>query len=275
MKKRIIITISIILVIGVAIYFLVPFLEQKTKKNGPTQKHTTEVNYERMSENPTAYLGTKIEAEGLVDESRYIDGKGVYSVILLQKDGYTTSVVITEKDKKEALAQQSYVRFTGEVKGRYEGELDLGVQGDLVEIEVTEVIIEESEKSPDMVNIKINEEDNFGNVHVEVDKVRLYPKSTRIYLFLYNKNDARIYLNDSSIKLYANGKEIPTKYEVLDQSIRLARSLEPNKGTRGVLSFDAIPKDTKKLDLAFEMTMVNQKKPIQFSHEMNMKPTKK
>lgn len=113
------------------------------------------------------------------------------------------------------------------------------------EIRTKEVIIEESEKSPNMVNVEINEQGNFGNIHVEVDKVCMYPKSTRIYL--YNKNDARIYLNDSFIKLYANGKEIPSKYEVLDQSIRLARSLEPNKGTRGVMSFEVVPKDTKNL----------------------------
>lgn len=58
----------------------------------------------------------------------------------------------------------------------------------MVEIRTKEVIIEESEKSPNMVNVEINEQGNFGNVHVEVDKVRMYSKSTRIYLFLYNKN---------------------------------------------------------------------------------------
>lgn len=193
----------------------------------------------------------------------------------MKKGEYTISVVIVETDKKEALVEQSYIRFEGEITGIYKGNLDLSVQGGLVEIRTKEVIIEESEKSPNMVNVEINEQGNFGNVHVEVDKVRMYPKSARIYLFLYNKNDARIYLNDSSIKLYADGKEIPSKYEVLDQSLRLARSLEANKGTRGVMSFEIVPKDTKKLDLTFEMTMVNQKKPIQFSHEMNMEVIKK
>lgn len=275
MKKRIIITISVILIVSVSIYFLVSFLEHKNKQQQPVQKETKEIDYEHMIKNPKNYVGHSIEAEGLVDDSKYINGKGVYSVILLKKGEYTTSVVIVETDKKETLAQQSHIRFEGEITGIYKGNLDLGVQGDLVEIRTKEVIIEESEKSPNMVNVEINEQGNFGNVHVEVDKVRMYPKSTRIYLFLYNKNNARIYLNDSSIKLYADGKEIPSKYEVLDQSIRLARSLEPNKGTRGVMSFEAAPKDTKKLDLTFEMTMVNQKKPIQFSHEMNMEVIKK
>lgn len=243
--------------------FLVSFLEHKNKQQQPVQKETKEIDYEHMIKNPKNYVGHSIEAEGLVDDSKYINGKGVYLVILLKKGEYTISVVIVETDKKEALVEQSYIRFEGEITGIYKGNLDLGVQGDLVEIRTKEVIIEESEKSPNMVNVEINEQGNFGNVHVEVDKMRMYPKSTRIYL------------NDSSIKLYADGKEIPSKYEVLDQSIRLARSLEPNKGTRGVMSFEAAPKDTKKLDLTFEMTMVNQKKPIQFSHEMNMEVIKK
>lgn len=275
LKWRIIILIVIGLVLGTGIYFSVPFFEHKTQKNIPAQKETTEIDYERMAKNPTAYIGHKIEAEGLVDESRYIEGKGVYSVILLKNNDYITSVVISEKDKNEVLAQQSYIRFSGEIEGIYRGDLDLGVQGDLVEIRTTEVIIDESEKSPDVVSVDIEEQGNFGNVHVEVDKVRIYEKSTRIYLFLYNKNEERIYLNDSSIKLYADGKKIPTKYEVLDQSVRLARSLEPNKGTRGVLSFEAIPKNTKKLSLKFEMTMVSQQKPIQFSHKMDMGAVKK
>lgn len=221
------------------------FLEHKNKQQQPAQKKTKEIDYGYMIKSPKNYVGHSIEAEGLVDDSKYINGKGVYSVILLKKGEYIISVVIVETDKKEALVEQSYIRFEGEITGIYKGNLDLSVQGG--EIRTKEVIIEESEKSPNMVNVEINEQGNFGNVHVEVDKVRMYSKSTRIYLFLYNKNDARIYLNDSSIKLYADGKEIPSKYEVLDQSIRLARSLEPNKGTRGVMSFEVVPKDTKNL----------------------------
>lgn len=82
-----------------------------------------------MIKNPKNYVGHSIEAEGLVDDSKYINGKGVYSVILLKKGEYTISLVIVETDKKEALAEQSYIRFEGEITGIYKENLDLSVQG--------------------------------------------------------------------------------------------------------------------------------------------------
>lgn len=82
-----------------------------------------------MIKSPKNYVGHSIEAEGLVDDSKYINGKGVYSVILLKKGEYIISVVIVETDKKEALVEQSYIRFEGEITGIYKGNLDLSVQG--------------------------------------------------------------------------------------------------------------------------------------------------
>lgn len=81
MTKRIIITIRVILIVGISIYFLDSFLEHKNKQQQPVQKKTKEIDYGYMIKSPKNYVGHSIEAEGLVDDSKYINGKGVYSVI--------------------------------------------------------------------------------------------------------------------------------------------------------------------------------------------------
>lgn len=52
MTKRIIITIRVILIVGISIYFLDSFLEHKNKQQQPVQKKTKEIDYENMIKNP-------------------------------------------------------------------------------------------------------------------------------------------------------------------------------------------------------------------------------
>lgn len=191
-------------------------------------------------------------------------GKGVFSALLLDPKEYKDPIVILQKDEKKPLKQQSIANFNGKISKVYKGTDKLGMKGSLAQVNVQTIEVGEGESFENevLINLDVNEKSEVDKVLLKVEKVKVYQSGTRISIFLYNKNKKRIYLNDSTIKLLADGVVVPTKFEILDQKDRLLHTLERDEGTHGVLSFNRIAKTTKKLELSFRLTLVNESKPI-------------
>lgn len=239
-------------------------MQNKEKEKATPEKLITQDKVPELIENPKIYVGYDIEANGVVDRSNYVKGKGVYSALLLDPKEYKDPIVILQKDEKKPLKQQSIVNFSGKVAKVYKGTDKLGMKGSLAQVNIKTIEVGEGESFENevLINQDVNEKCEVEKVLLEVEKVKVYQSGTRISIFLYNKNKKRIYLNDSTIKLLADGVVVPTKFEILDQKDRLLHTLESDQGTHGVLSFNRIAKTTKNLELSFQLSLVNESKPI-------------
>lgn len=78
--------------------------------------------------NTDKYIGYTIEGEGLVDESVYIEGQGVYTAVVLNLRDYSNVVMLFEKGQTRELEPQIMVDFKGKVKELYKNEKNLSKQ---------------------------------------------------------------------------------------------------------------------------------------------------
>lgn len=251
-----------ILIICVGSIYLI--LQNKEKQKSAPEKLITQEKVPELIENPKIYVGYEVEASGVVDRSNYVKGKGVYSALLLDPKEYKDPIVILQKGEKKPLKQQSIVNFSGKVSKVYKGTDKLGMKGSLAQVDIKSIEVGEGEtfENEVLINLDVHEKSEVEKVLLEIEKIKVYQSGTRISIFLYNKNKKRIYLNDATIKLVADGVVVPTKFEILDQKDRLLHTLESDQGTHGVLSFNRIAKTTKNLELSFQITLVNETKPI-------------
>lgn len=246
-------------------------------KNKPVKSagklEITNENIKHFFKKPSDFANYTITETGAVEKSVYIDKKGVYTTVLLYPNEYSGEIMLVDEKATKPLKQQSTIEFTGFVKGSYETENKFGIKKEIPRVASSSIDVVDTtlNDQKELKTITFNEEKNVGNIHSMIEKIVLFDKSTRVYLFNYNKTDKRIYFNDALLQLFADGVLIPSKFEVIDESHRLARSLEPNTGTHGILTFNKVPLTTKKLVLKFVINKRDDSKgvPIQFEVKMN------
>lgn len=120
-------------------------MQNKEKEKATPEKLITQDKVPELIENPKIYVGYDIEANGVVDRSNYVKGKGVYSALLLDPKEYKDPIVILQKDEKKPLKQQSIVNFSGKVAKVYKGTDKLGMKGSLAQVNIKTIEVGEGE----------------------------------------------------------------------------------------------------------------------------------
>ncbi|MBQ0138573.1 MAG: hypothetical protein KBT36_04695 [Kurthia sp.] len=269
MKKWLLITLGILLLASTSFYF--------AKKNEKTadssiEKIIEEKDYANVLDNPNEFIGYKVEGEGLVEESIYEEGIGVFTTVILNTHDYSDLVLLYEEEENRVLESRTSVFFSGKVAGLYK-EKDVfkrAVNLPKVNIDSIEIENQSNLDQKDLFEVAINKEKQKEKIAIELEKVAIYKSATRIYLSIRNHSQNDAYLNEASIQLLADGIEIPTKYEMLDKKLRLERYLNPGEETYGALSFKKVLISTEKLQLKISFSSEEKKEPIDFYFKVNL-----
>ncbi|GEK32938.1 hypothetical protein [Kurthia sibirica] len=240
----------------------------------PTAKSKviTEKNSKEFFKNPTDYIGYKIDVTAVVEDSEYDQSKGVSSLVLLFPADYSGAILIIDKNGEEKLVQQSSIEFTGEIVNIIERKNKFGTKEKLPQVVVDTVNrVDSAEKKEKIIkSVPVNRSKEKESVYATIEKIVMLKDSTRIYVFLYNKSQNRIYFNDSKLTLVADHMIIPSKYEMVDKERRLARSLESNQGSHGILSFNSIPKDVNKIHLTLYVNPTDEKRGVELDFKVKI-----
>lgn len=269
MKKWLLIAFGIILLASSVFYF------EKTKEkavDSSIEKKLEEKDYDDFIVNTTDYIGYKIEDEGLVEESVYIKGEGVYTTVVLNPDEYSNVILLFEKDQKRVIEPRNTVLFSGNITEIYKNKKTFNRLVKLPKIKVDTLTLENKESidNKDLFQVDIRKKQQKKGTEVTLEKIAIFNSATRIYLTISNQSKHDIYLNEASIQLFADGELIATKYEMLDKKVRLERYLRPNNETYGALSFKEIMISTKKLQLKISFSSGEQEQPIDYNFKVTL-----
>lgn len=248
--------------------------QQDRKIQSSAIKNLHQEDFNNLIETPEKFVGFQIEGDGLVEESNYIEEKGVYTIILLDPQDYADPIYLHEPSSKVPLEEQTYVHFTGKVDDVYQNKNIFGRKNKMPKVVVSSL---DSVGNPDvdeelLKKVFVNQVEEVEGIVATVEKIELYSSSTRVYVKIENKLSNRIYFNDDSMRLVADGVGISSKYEILNSNMRLARSLESLKETDGILSFKKLSLKTEEVIVNFSMSIVDKSEQAKFEFQLNLKP---
>lgn len=269
MKKWLLIIVGFFLIASGFFYIV-----QKNKKTADSsiEKAVEVKDYKTVLKDVKKYVGYKVKGEGLVEESVYEEGVGVFTTVVLDTSDYSDLILLYEKDRTRIIESRTTILFSGEIAGIYKDNKVFNRAMNLAKVTVDSMELQNASmgNSDVLSELAINKEKQKEKINVELKKLTVYKSSTRIYLKIVNESSNDIYLNPASLKLIADGRKIPAKYEMLDKKFQLDRYLNPTDQTYGALSFNEIVDSTKQLQLKISFSSQAKKEPINFKFKIKL-----
>lgn len=268
--KKWLIPVSILLILSAGYYFYEKYFNESVQTQINSQ--LKETDFPKVLANSKAFIGAKMVGDGLIENSKYVEGEGVYTGVILKPEEFSEMIVLYEKDRKEPLRTQTYIDFSGEVMELNETASKLAYNQKIIQLNTVSLKTKDSNVKTDesIINIDVQMKKEIEYIIVEVEKIDVNPASTRVSVSIENKTEHEIFLNKESVELVADGELIPNKYELLNDHLRLKNSIEKNSNTKGVLSFKKISIMTEQLDLKLFMMKVGEEEPIEFNYKINI-----
>ncbi|RST71981.1 DUF4352 domain-containing protein [Siminovitchia acidinfaciens] len=229
----------------------------KKEKTSETKLLTKE-EFEKMYSDPKKYKGSTVDfyAKVFVEPER--DGDGTYLQAYANNNDERNTIIGIE-DPDFDIAEGDIIHVKGKIKDVFEGENAFGAQ-----ITAPAILADTIEKadyqtafSPTEETIELNEEQNQHGYKLEVQKVELAEKETRVYVKVSNEMDDKISFYSFNAKLTTDGKQYEEEMNYDADYPEVQSDILPGVDTEGIIAFPAIPEEAEQFKLYFEGSSEN------------------
>jgi hypothetical protein len=157
------------------------------------------------------------------------------------------------------VASEDIIHVKGVVKDIFEGENAFGAQ-----LTAPAIVAESIEKAdyqtafaPAKETIDLNEEKNQHGYKLEVQKVEIADKETRVYVKVKNETGDKISFYSFNAKLIAGGKQLEEEMNYDANYPEVQSDILPGVEAEGIIVFPALPEGTNAFQLYFEGSSEN------------------
>lgn len=223
------------------------------KEKKEEAKLLTEDEFQKMFSDPKKYKDSAVDfyAKVFVEPER--DSDGTYLQAYANNND-ERNTIIGVKDPDLDLSVGDIIHVQGKVKDSFEGENAFGGQ-----VTAPVIIADEIEKAdyqtafaPAYATIELNKIQDQHGYKLEVQKVELADKETRVYVKVSNEMDDKISFYSFNAKLTVNGKQFEEEVNYDAEYPEVQSDILPGVDTEGIIAFPAIPKEANQFKLYFE-----------------------
>jgi hypothetical protein len=232
----------------------------ETKKEDSTKKRKllSEKEFEKMFSDPKKYKGAAVEFYARIFVEPERDSDGTYLQAYANNNG-ERNVIIMSNDPDLDVASEDIIHVKGVVKDIFEGENAFGAQ-----LTAPAIVAESIEKAdyqtafaPAKETIDLNEEKNQHGYKLEVQKVEIADKETRVYVKVKNETGDKISFYSFNAKLIAGGKQLEEEMNYDANYPEVQSDILPGVEAEGIIVFPALPEGTNAFQLYFEGSSEN------------------
>jgi hypothetical protein len=152
------------------------------------------------------------------------------------------NTIVGYGDPTFQVAEQDYVRVTGTVHDKFEGENAFGAKLTVPVVNADTLEVVDASAAASAAHTTYGPASfTQGGIRMTVTKIEAASDETRVYVSLRNQSASDFSFYGSSGKLVANGRSIKSSYS--GDYDEPASDIPPDSRTSGVILFEGVPQD--------------------------------
>lgn len=203
----------------------------------------TETEIDQLYTDPDAFTGRRVTLTGQVFGSVEKDSNGIYFQMFSDVDNYDRNTVVMYRSNDISVAVDNYVKITGTVQGKFEGQNAFGgtLTAPTIIADTVEIISYADAASPTIKAVELNgmTQDQYG-YSITVNKIEFAEKETRVYVTIQNNGSAVFSVYSFNTKIVQDGKQYEEERNYNADYPEIQTDLQPGVSTEGVIAFPAI-----------------------------------
>lgn len=206
-------------------------------------------DFDKMYSNPLSYEGYELEFMGQVFVEPERDDEGTYLQVYAKPEEYDQNIIVAIDNPNLEVKTDDYVRVTGIVFDKFEGENLMGgtVIAPVIHADKIEVVDYITAIAPTIKTIEVNEGIDQHGFVVHLQRIELAKSQTRVYVKVTNNTNDSISYYTHSNKLVVGSQQLEPEY-VYDSGLSEVQSdILPGIESEGVAIFPAIDENVKSL----------------------------
>jgi phosphorylcholine metabolism protein LicD len=247
--KKVISILSLIFLISIG--FVGCGSSSSTTSNG---KLLAKEDYGKMYTDPTAYKGYEVDFYCEIFGNIQKDNNGTYFQAWGDPDKSERNTFIKSTDSKLNVTTNDIIHVVGIVEGSYTGENAFGAK-----ITAPSIIASKVEKTdyktaflPAVKTIDVNKEVNQNGYVINVSKVELAEKETRVYMKVTNNSQKNINFYSFNSKITQGSKQFDEQTNYKTDYPDLQSNIMPGISTEGIIAYQPVDINGDTIKLNFE-----------------------
>lgn len=203
----------------------------------------TDSEIDQLYTDPEKFKGRTVTLVGQVLFTPEKDEDGIYFQMYADPENYERNTVVSYQGTDISIDSDNYVRITGTVHGKLDGENAFGssVSAPIIFADSVEILSYMDAIVPTIKSVEPTDatQEQYG-YSVTVTKVEFAEKETRVYLTVQNNGSSNFSLYSFNAKIIQNGKQYEEELNFLADYPEVQSDLSPGVTTEGIIAFPAI-----------------------------------